>query len=185
MYIRKMTAYSRNGKLLIHCFQDSLSGASLEWYTQLERNHVRTWNDLALAFVKHYTYNIDTAPSRTQLQNLTQQSNESFKEYARRWRELAARVQPPLLDKELVGMFLSTLQGQYYEKMMCNVSSNFTDLVIVGERIESGIKSGKIQITSSSQDESFSNFQGEGENEMDAIWETRRAPQAPSPMPYY
>ena len=33
MYVRKMEAHPRDDKLLIHCFQDSLSGASLEWYT--------------------------------------------------------------------------------------------------------------------------------------------------------
>lgn len=31
-YYIKMSTYSDNDKLLIHYFQDSLSGASLEWY---------------------------------------------------------------------------------------------------------------------------------------------------------
>lgn len=39
-YYRKMVAYVDNDKLLIHYFHDNLSGASLEWYMQLERNHV-------------------------------------------------------------------------------------------------------------------------------------------------
>ena len=84
MYIRKMAAYPRGNKLLIHYFQDSLCGVSLEWYTQLERNHVPTWNDLAVEFQRHYQYNTDMAPSRTQLQDLSQRSNQSFKEYAQR-----------------------------------------------------------------------------------------------------
>ena len=57
-------------------------------------------------------------PTRLQLQNLSQKKKESFKEYAQRWREIASHVQPPLLEKELVDMFMGTLQGLYYEKMM-------------------------------------------------------------------
>ncbi|XP_050889426.1 uncharacterized protein LOC127094663 [Lathyrus oleraceus] len=143
-YCRKMAAYSGDEKLSIHFFQDSLSGASLEWYMQLERSHVGSWRELDEAFLKHYQYNIDMAPNRMQLQSLTQKSEESFKEYAQRWRDLAARVQPPMLEKELVDMFMGTLQGPYYEKLVGSTSAGFSDLVVVGERIEIGVKAGKI-----------------------------------------
>lgn len=48
-YCRKMAAYSDDEKLLMRSFQDSLSGASLEWYMQLEHTHVRTWRELVEA----------------------------------------------------------------------------------------------------------------------------------------
>ncbi|XP_050891021.1 uncharacterized protein LOC127096503 [Lathyrus oleraceus] len=143
-YCRKMAAYSGDEKLLIHFFQDNLSGASLEWYMQLERSHVHSWRELAEAFLKHYQYNTDMAPNRTQLQSLAQKYEESFKEYAQCWRDLAARVQPPMLEKEMVDMFMETLQGPYYEKLVGSTSDGFFDLVVVGERIESGVKAGKI-----------------------------------------
>lgn len=76
----------------MHFFQDNLTGASLEWYMHLERTYIRNWRDLVEAFVKHYQYNIDMAPNRTELQCLTQGPNESFKEYAQKWRELEAKV---------------------------------------------------------------------------------------------
>lgn len=102
----------------MHCFQDSLSGASLDWYMQLERTHVKTWEDLSNDFLRKYKYNLDMAPNRMQLQNLSQKGNKSFKEYTQRWRELASRVQPPLLESELVDMFMGTLQGPYYKNMI-------------------------------------------------------------------
>ncbi|XP_058768881.1 uncharacterized protein LOC131642679 [Vicia villosa] len=179
MFIRKMAAYAHDDKFLIHCFQDSLSGASLEWYTQLKRNDVHTWKDLAMEFLKHYEYNIDIAPSRTQLQSLSQKSNESFKEYTQRWRELAARVRPPILDRELVGMFLGTLHDPYFEKMISCASLGFFDLMIIGERIESGLKSGKLQSASSShtsEKESSCDSQKDGEDATDAIWEALQNP---------
>ncbi|XP_050889673.1 uncharacterized protein LOC127094961 [Lathyrus oleraceus] len=84
------------------------------------------------------------APNRTQLQSLAQKPEESFKEYAHRWRGLATRVQPPMLKKEMVYMFMGTLQGPYYKKLVGSTSAGFSDLVVTGERIESGVKAGKI-----------------------------------------
>ncbi|XP_050900733.1 uncharacterized protein LOC127107491 [Lathyrus oleraceus] len=146
-FCRKMAAHSNDEKLLMHFFQDNLSGASLEWYMQLERTHIRTWRELAEAFLKHYQYNSDMAPNQTQLQSLPQKPDESFKEYAQRLRDLAARVQPPLLERELINMFVETLQGPYFEKMIGSTTSGFSDLVIAGERIENGLKIDNIQDT--------------------------------------
>ena len=53
-YCRKMAAYAENEPLLMHFFQDSFTGASLDLYMQLERSHVSTWGELADAFLKHY-----------------------------------------------------------------------------------------------------------------------------------
>jgi hypothetical protein len=90
---------------MIHWFQESLAGASLSWYMQLEGSRIRSWRDLANAFIKQYQYNLDMAPSCTQLQNITQREGESIMIYAQKWRELAAQVRPPLWD-----MFTNTLQ---------------------------------------------------------------------------
>lgn len=109
MFFWITTSYTLDYKLIIHCFQDSLSGASLSWYMELERSHIQSWLNLANAFLKKYQYNLDKAPSRFQSKDLSQKSNESFKEYAQIWRELDARVQPPLLEKELVDIFVHTL----------------------------------------------------------------------------
>ncbi|RDY00175.1 hypothetical protein CR513_16677, partial [Mucuna pruriens] len=83
MYCRKMAAYIHKDKILVHCFQDSLTGAALNLY-------VKTWRDLAEAFVRQYRYNEDMAPDRSRLQNLSKMESEGFKDYAQRWRELAA-----------------------------------------------------------------------------------------------
>ena len=51
MYCRKMTGHTNNDKPLIHCFQDSLTGSATRWYNQLSRENVRSWTDLAKAFL--------------------------------------------------------------------------------------------------------------------------------------
>src|SRR3954466_15698213 len=85
-----------------------------------------------------------------QLQSMSMGPNESFKEYAQKWRDLAGRVQPPLADRELVDMFKSTLTSPFYSHLLGSSSSSFTDLILIGEYVESGIQSGKIQVATSS-----------------------------------
>ena len=69
--------------------------------------------------------------------------HESFKEYAQRWRDLAAQVAPPMIEKEMITMIVDTLRVFYYEKMVSYTPSNFADLVFTGERIEVGLRRGK------------------------------------------
>ena len=42
MYCRKMRAYAKDEKLLMHFFQESLTGAAITWYTNLESSQVRS-----------------------------------------------------------------------------------------------------------------------------------------------
>ena len=76
--------------------------------------------------------------------------DEKFKEYAQKWRDLAGRVQPPLSNRELVDMFMGTLTAPFFNHLIGNSSAGFTELILTGERIEACIKSGKIQVESSS-----------------------------------
>ncbi|RYA67493.1 hypothetical protein DD598_28095, partial [Enterobacter cloacae complex sp. 2DZ2F16B1] len=149
MYCHKMGAHSKDEKLLIHFFQDSLAGAAVVWYTNLEASRIRTWKDLITAILSQYQYNSDMAPDRTQLQNMFKKEGETFKEYAQRWRDLAAQVAPPMVEREMITMMVDTLPVFYYEKLVGYMSSSFADLVFAGERIEVGLKRGKFDYVSS------------------------------------
>ncbi|RDY07339.1 hypothetical protein CR513_08569, partial [Mucuna pruriens] len=76
------------------------------------------------------------APDRSRFQNMVKKEQEGFKECAQQWRELAAQVQPLIIEREMVTMFIDTLPSPYYDRVVGNVASNFADLVVVGERIE-------------------------------------------------
>ena len=146
MYCRKMAAHVEDDKLLMHCFQDSLTGGALRWYNQLEGSRIKTWKDLATTFLNQYRHVTELTVDRLKLQSYERKDTEGFTDYARRWREAAMEVQPPLTEKELTSLFIGTLQGIYYEKLIGNVTNNFADLVASGERIESGIKGGKLGV---------------------------------------
>ncbi|XP_058757473.1 uncharacterized protein LOC131630741 [Vicia villosa] len=174
-------------------FKDSLTGAPLEWYMKLERANVGTWGQLVDAFLKQYHYNTAIAPSRAQLQNMAQKSEESFKEYAQRWRELAARVQPPLLDRELIDLFMGTLKGSYLQHMVSNTSPSFSDVVIIGERVENCVKAGTIQgvtspsISNGNGKKPYSGFvkKKEGETSNASVDQGRTPVYSAVPPPYY
>jgi hypothetical protein len=77
-------------KLLIHFFQDSLSGVALTWYMRLDNTKVKKWKNLVDAFMRQYKFNIDVGPDRLSLQAMEKDNKESIREYTQRWREAAA-----------------------------------------------------------------------------------------------
>ena len=89
----------------------------------------------------------DTTPDRFSLQSMEKKTIETFKEYAHKWRDLAAQVQLPMTDNELNKMFLNTLKASYYDRMIGNSNTNFSDVVFAGEMIESEVKLNKIEGT--------------------------------------
>ena len=54
MYCWKMGVYVKDEKLLIHFFQESLIGAAITWYTNLESSQIHSWKDLVAAFIGQY-----------------------------------------------------------------------------------------------------------------------------------
>lgn len=144
MFCRRMAGYVNNDQLLIHCFQDSLTGAASKWYNQLTRIQISSWRDLAQAFMKQYSHVADMVLDRITLQNMEKKPNESFRQYAQRWREVAIQVQPPLLEKEMTMLFINTLKAPFITHMLGSASKSFSDIVMSGEMIESAVRSGKI-----------------------------------------
>lgn len=134
------------------------------------------------------------APTRLQLMNQSQRSKETFKEYAQCWREMTSRVRSTLSNNELVDIFMGTLQGLYSEKMIGSSSSIFVNMVTIGERVESGLKSGKItdttapQITSKWPHEDFAKKKEGEANAMTVkarpLYQFPMAPMSYYPYPY-
>ena len=70
MNCQKMGAYSRDENLLMDFFQESLAGAAVIWYTNLEASRICSWKDLITSFIRQYQCNTNMATDRTQLQNM-------------------------------------------------------------------------------------------------------------------
>jgi len=82
---------------------------------------IKKWADLADAFLKQYKFNLEIATDRTSLMTMEKGNQESVRAYGQRWRDQAIHV-------HLMG---SSAQHLY-------------DAVRIAERIEQGIRSGRI-----------------------------------------
>ncbi|XP_070017391.1 uncharacterized protein [Nicotiana sylvestris] len=120
-FCSKMRGARGKDELLMAYFSQSLSGSALEWYTRQDHRRWYTWDDLAQAFYCHFQYNLEVIPDRLSLTKLEKKHNESFREYGFRWREQAARVDPPIKE-----------------------SKSFNEVVKIGGMVEEGLKSNKI-----------------------------------------
>ena len=70
--------------------------------------------DLSTAFVRQYEYNYEFAPMRTTLKGNERKPSEDHKLYAKRWRKLAAKVEPPMTEDEIVQTFIKTHDLHYF-----------------------------------------------------------------------
>ena len=71
-------------------------------------------------------------------------TQESVRVYAQWWCDQAINVQPPLIETEMVTLFANTFRAPYYEHLMGSSAQHFYDAVRIAERIEQGIRSGRI-----------------------------------------
>jgi hypothetical protein len=85
---------------------------------RLDNTKVKGWKDLVDTFVGQYKFNMDIAPDRSCLHTLEKGHKESVREYAQRWCETAAQVNPPLLEKEMKGLFSNTFKAPYFEYLV-------------------------------------------------------------------
>jgi len=69
---------------------------------------------------------------------------ESIREYAWRWSEVVAQVNPPMLEKKMISLFSNTFKASYFEYLVRSSTQHFTDLVVITERIKQANGLGKI-----------------------------------------
>jgi hypothetical protein len=110
----------------------------------LSKDNIHTFEELAAAFENHYKFNTLLKPNRDSLKSLSQKSDETFREYARRWRGAAAHIFPRLDEEELTQTFLKTLKEEYVERMIVSAPNNFSDMVTIGTRLEDAVREGII-----------------------------------------
>nr|XP_016461548.1 PREDICTED: uncharacterized protein LOC107784869 [Nicotiana tabacum] len=127
-YSNQLRGAGGKKELLMAYFGESLVGIASEWQFQ---------------------YNIDIAPDSNSLSNLKKKSSESFREYAVKWREQAARIKPPMDETEMVSIFLQAQVADYFQNMMSTMGKSFVEAIKIGEMVENGLKIGHILSQSS------------------------------------
>nr|XP_033510929.1 uncharacterized protein LOC117275728 [Nicotiana tomentosiformis] len=143
-YCNQLRGAGGKEELLMAYFGESLTGVASEWFMDQDTSRWYVWDNMAQAFVKQFQNNIVIALDRNSISNLKKKPTESFKEYAIKWREQAARVKPPLHDHELITVFLQAQEPDYFQNMMFEVGKSFSEAIKIGKMVENDLKIGRI-----------------------------------------
>nr|XP_027090324.1 uncharacterized protein LOC113711359 [Coffea arabica] len=176
--------------LPLRLFPESLEGDALDWCSNLKPEEAKTWLDLSNAFIRQYEYNCELAPTRTTLEGTKRKPSEDHKTYAKRWRKVAAKVEPPMTEDEIIRTFIKAHDPPYFEEIFRMTGCSFAAIVNKLEEFDDFVRAGKI-VNVSALKSQLDALQGQGSNvkkppfkkkEGDAtfIWN-----QDPSPRPRY
>ncbi|KAF8393866.1 hypothetical protein HHK36_020064 [Tetracentron sinense] len=144
LYIGSLSDFIDNEPLLLQLFQRSLTEEALDWYYTIDHTKLKVWRDLAKVFLDHFRFNTTDVANRMDVQRMYKKSTETFKQYAHRWRGVAAQVKPPMSETEMVSTFISTLKQPYYGYLLGYYASNFATIVHIEDGIDDVIKTGKL-----------------------------------------
>ncbi|XP_027155279.1 uncharacterized protein LOC113755474 [Coffea eugenioides] len=100
--------------------------------------------DLSTAFVRQYEYNCELAPTRTTLEGTKRKPSEDHKTYAKRWRILAAKVEPSMTEEEIVRTFIKAYDPSYFEEIFRMTGCSFAEIVNKLEEYDEFLRAGKI-----------------------------------------
>ena len=87
---------------------------------------------------------MELIPNEKSLTSLKKKNTKSFKEYAIRWREQAARVKPPMKESKIVEVFIQAQDETYYQHLLPALGKPFIEALKMVKMIEDGIKTGRI-----------------------------------------
>ncbi|XP_070050532.1 uncharacterized protein [Nicotiana tomentosiformis] len=142
-YCNQLRGTGGKEELLMAYFGESLTEIASEWYMDQDISHWHIWDDLDRYFVRQFQYNVDIAPDRNSLTNVKKKASESFREYAIKWRQQAARVKPPMDETEMVSVFLQAQGVDYFQNTMSAMGRPFAEAIKIREMVENGLKTGR------------------------------------------
>ena len=92
MYIRAMQPLGMTEEVLAQMFQNTLTGAAIRWFLNLDDAKARSWEDICHEFHEQYKYNIEVDITRRDLETTKQEPKESFSTFISKWRAKAAQM---------------------------------------------------------------------------------------------
>ncbi|XP_070006469.1 uncharacterized protein [Nicotiana sylvestris] len=103
---------------------------------------------MAQAFARHFQYNIDIVPDCLSLTKVEKKPSESFREYGFRWREQAARVNPPMEEDGMAKYFLQALEPTYYGHLISAIGHDIEKCWHLKQAIQELIDANQIVVQS-------------------------------------
>ncbi|XP_071923339.1 uncharacterized protein [Coffea arabica] len=144
IFANKLGKLMDDENLPMRLFPEILEGDALDWYSNLKSEEVKTWLNLSTIFLKQYEFNCELAPTRTTLEGTKRKPSEDHKTYAKRWRKLATKVEPPMTGEEIVRTFIKAHDPPYFEEIFRMTRSSFAAIINKFEEYDEFVKAGKI-----------------------------------------
>ncbi|XP_058105958.1 uncharacterized protein LOC131249303 [Magnolia sinica] len=130
---RELNAIAGNDGALIGLFQNSFKGDTLDWYMSLDSHQIRTWERLSQAFIDRFSYNLNMAPRRADLDPLRQKADELLFAYVGRWWAMVARMRNPIDDEEQISIIVHSANPNISGYLISYPYMNFPQLIQAGE----------------------------------------------------
>ena len=115
MYIRAMQPLGATEELLAQMFQNTLTGAALRWFLNLDDTRAKSWEGTCREFHNQYKYNIEMEITRRNLKTTKQEPKESFSTFITKWRSKAAQMMNRLSEEKQLAMVVKNLLPVYYK----------------------------------------------------------------------
>ena len=121
-------------KQMAQIFPRTLSGAAGRWFAQIEKSTLKSWDDIANAFVKQYNYNTQMEVTRRRLEMTRQRPNERFTDFLARWKGKAAQVIDLPPEKEQVRIMRNNMSRQYHDSLYFQGMTTYDSLIEAATR---------------------------------------------------
>ena len=110
-------------------FQNTLTGATLRSFLNLDDAQARSWEDICCEFHNQYKYNIEVDVTRKDLEPTKLESKESFSTFITKWRSKVALMMNRTSEEEQLTMVLKNLLLVYHKYLFANYFPNFKALI--------------------------------------------------------
>src|SRR2546430_15546330 len=87
------------------------------WYHGLEKSKKASWVELSKAFLEQFSFNTMMNVGLRELENATQNQDETLSEYLSRWRKKLILVRNKPDEQELIKIFIQGTLPQFRNKM--------------------------------------------------------------------
>lgn len=145
---------SNNDVLMLSTFLMNLAGQALDWYNNLSRHSIYSFEQLASLFLEHFSINIRKGSTITDLTGIFQYYDESINDYVVRWRVIIIDFLYALPQEELIRIFCKSYNKSISSNLQIQQHKYFEDVLSQAKLIkEVKIQSGDIKLRKKNQDQ--------------------------------
>ena len=132
MYMRAMQPSKATKEILAQMFRNTLTGAALKWFLNVEDTRTRNWEDICRKFYNQCKYNIEVDVTKRDLETTKQDPKESSSTFITKWRAKAIQMITRPSEEEQIQMVVKNLLYIFHKHLFSQYFPNFKALVIAG-----------------------------------------------------